>query len=126
VAQNEVTNRELDALEASLQEAYHDGTADAFCLYLYGLVLADRCAIAALEAKVLQPQESNVQCPPPKPVGLLCGGCLVAAALFHQLPEEPWLTRARGAQPAGSARTMRARCCWPASRPTHVTGPHGR
>lgn len=40
----DVQNRMLEALEGDLSELRESGAADAFCLYLYGLVLADRCA----------------------------------------------------------------------------------
>ena len=39
-----VTNRMLDSLERDLEELYKAGKAEAFILYVYGLVLADRCA----------------------------------------------------------------------------------
>lgn len=38
------TNPELEGLEGELQELVQQGQADAFLLYLLGLVLADRCA----------------------------------------------------------------------------------
>lgn len=34
--------QELDALEAELRGAYNAGGADAFCVYLLGLVLLDK------------------------------------------------------------------------------------
>ncbi len=38
----QVLNKDLNALEQELGAAHRAGTADAFCLYLYGLILADR------------------------------------------------------------------------------------
>ena len=38
----QVLNKDLNALEQELGAAHRAGTADAFCLYLYGLILTDR------------------------------------------------------------------------------------
>lgn len=35
-------NQELDALESQLEALHSAGSADAFCSYLYGLLLIDR------------------------------------------------------------------------------------
>jgi hypothetical protein len=40
----DVVNRMLDTLERDLEATYQAGDADAFMLYVYGLVLADRFA----------------------------------------------------------------------------------
>ena len=37
-----VANKEIEAVEAELRVARQQGTADAFALYLYGLVLIDK------------------------------------------------------------------------------------
>lgn len=37
-----VANKEIEAVEAELRLARQHGTADAFALYLYGLVLIDK------------------------------------------------------------------------------------
>ena len=37
-----VANKEIDAVEAELRVERQQGTADAFALYLYGLVLIDK------------------------------------------------------------------------------------
>jgi anaphase-promoting complex subunit 8 len=39
----DVSNRMLDTLERELESIFDAGEADAFILYVYGLVLADRC-----------------------------------------------------------------------------------
>lgn len=38
----QVLNKDLNALEHELGAAHRAGTTDAFCLYLYGLILSDR------------------------------------------------------------------------------------
>ena len=38
----QVLNKDLSALEHELGAAHRAGSADAFCLYLYGLILSDR------------------------------------------------------------------------------------
>ena len=43
-----VSNRMLDSLERELEALFEAGEADAFILYVYGLVLADRCALRRL------------------------------------------------------------------------------
>ena len=43
-----VSNRMLDSLERELEALFEAGEADAFILYVYGLVLADRCALQRL------------------------------------------------------------------------------
>ncbi len=43
----QVLNSDLDALEHELEAAHRAGHADAFCLYLYGLILSDRQGAAA-------------------------------------------------------------------------------
>lgn len=42
----QVMNKELDALETQLEAAQRAGSADAFCSYLYGLLLIDRYGCA--------------------------------------------------------------------------------
>lgn len=37
-----VVNKELDVLESQLEALQQAGSADAFCSYLYGLILMDR------------------------------------------------------------------------------------
>ena len=43
----DVSNRMLDSLERELEALFEAGDADAFILYVYGLVLADRCRCSA-------------------------------------------------------------------------------
>ena len=44
----QVLNTDLDALEHELEAAHRARRADAFCLYLYGLILSDRHGTTAL------------------------------------------------------------------------------
>jgi len=93
-----VLNKDLNALEQELGAAHRAGTADAFCLYLYGLILTDRHDW------------------PPQPVCLRMQAhdpC-VATGLTHIHVN------------AGSARLMLRRCSWHLSPLTHATGAHGR
>jgi hypothetical protein len=39
----DVSNRMLDDIERDLEDLWAAGQLDSFCLYVYGLVLADRC-----------------------------------------------------------------------------------
>ena len=41
----ELPNKELDALETQLEPLQRAGSADAFCSYLYGIILIDRYAL---------------------------------------------------------------------------------
>ena len=42
LGKEQVANKEIEAVEAELRAARQQGTADAFALYLYGLVLIDK------------------------------------------------------------------------------------
>ena len=42
LGKEDVTNKDIEAVEAELSNARQQGTADAFALYLYGLVLIDK------------------------------------------------------------------------------------
>lgn len=42
----DVSNRMLDDIERDLEELYAAAQLDSFCLYVYGLVLADRYVMA--------------------------------------------------------------------------------
>lgn len=42
LGKEDVTNKDTEAVEAELSNARQQGTADAFALYLHGLVLIDR------------------------------------------------------------------------------------
>lgn len=58
-----VDNRELDGLEAELQQLVAAGRADGFLLYLLGLVLADRCGWQAAERAPLCMRHILPSCP---------------------------------------------------------------
>lgn len=48
LGKEDVTNKDIEAVEAELSNARQQGTADAFALYLHGLVLIDRCSSCCL------------------------------------------------------------------------------
>ena len=65
----QVLNKDLNALEQELGAAHRAGTADAFCLYLYGLILTDRRAFSAprmLPAACSRVSHARRQCGAPR------------------------------------------------------------
>ena len=98
-------NKDLNALEQELGAAHRAGTADAFCLYLYGLILTDRHDLL------------------PQPVLSANAG-----TRLHAWRGVAW--RGTGLTQlhtnAGSARLMHRRRSWHQSALTHATGAHGR
>lgn len=64
----DVCNRMLDTLERELEALYQAGQADAFILYVYGLVLADRCAPLAIRIHA----GGSCTLPPRRRAGALC------------------------------------------------------
>ena len=52
LGKDDVTNKDTDAVEAELSGARQQGTADAFALYLYGLVLIDKSVLCCLTARM--------------------------------------------------------------------------
>ena len=52
LGKDDVTNKDIDAVEAELSGARQQGSADAFALYLYGLVLVDKYVIWCLTSKI--------------------------------------------------------------------------
>lgn len=42
LGKDHVANKEIEAVETELRAARQQGTADAFALYLYGLVMIDK------------------------------------------------------------------------------------
>lgn len=46
----DVSNRMLDDIERDLEELWAANQLDSFCLYVYGLVLADRCVLLKMHA----------------------------------------------------------------------------
>ena len=96
----QVLNKELSALEQELGAAHRAGTADAFLLYLYGVILSDR-RVACLSGGCRSQNDG-------------AGSSCVATMSY----EEHMF--------AGSARLMRWQRWWPQSTLTHATGAPGR
>ncbi|KAL3158903.1 anaphase-promoting complex component apc8 [Trebouxia sp. C0010 RCD-2024] len=54
LGKEDVTNKDIEAVEAELSNARQQGSADAFALYLYGLVLIDKEQKAEAQACLLE------------------------------------------------------------------------
>ena len=51
LGKEDVTNKDIEAVEAELSSTRQQGTADAFALYLYGLVLIDKYVCCCLTSR---------------------------------------------------------------------------